>query len=318
MKKIINAACLALVCFGLLAIVTAQPRPARQIAVTFDDLPSVPTYDVAQMREMTTKLLATLKRGKVPVIGFVNEGKLHKDELAARTEVLKLWINAGFELGNHTYSHLDMFTATPEKFQQDLTAGEPITQKLLAARKLTLRYFRHPYLNTGASAEAKMAFDKILAERRYLVAPVTVDNSDYMFAAIYADALKANDRVLMQWVADAYVPYMDAMLDFYEKQSTTLLGREIKQILLVHANMLNADHFGSVIEVMKKRGYEFITLDAALRDPAYQLADGFIGRSGMSWLQRWALTQKHQATIQEFKLEPVVPEFIQQAMKNRQ
>jgi peptidoglycan/xylan/chitin deacetylase (PgdA/CDA1 family) len=246
----------------------------------------------------------------------VNEGKLHQrgpNEVEARAAILKLWVDAGFELGNHTYSHLDMFTASAEKFRQDLIAGERTTQKLLSAKGMKLRYFRHPFLNTGPSPEMKSAFDNILAERKYIMAPVTVDNQDYVFAAVYADALKNNDHTMMSRVAEAYIPYMEAMLEFYEKQSSTLLGYEIKQILLVHANMLNADHFDKLITRMKKRGYQFISLEEALRDKAYELEDRFIARAGISWLQRWAFTQKHQPTIEEFKLEPDAPAFIKQA-----
>jgi peptidoglycan-N-acetylglucosamine deacetylase len=302
-----------------LTFFTIPAHAQRQIAITFDDLIFVPNDNVEQVKMLTTKLLKTLRQNKVPTIGFVNEGKINRqNEIEARTGILKMWIDAGFELGNHTYSHIDMFSATPEKFEEDLVRGEQITKKLLAAKGKKEIYFRHPYLNTGASLEKKIAFDKIIAAHNYIVAPVTVDNSDYMFAAVYADAMKKNDRALMQRVAEAYVPYMNAVLEFYEKQSQTLLGYEIKQILLVHANPLNADHFGAVIAMMKKRGYKFISLTEALTDKAYQSHDGYAGRSGTSWLQRWAMTQKHQPTIQQFKLEPDVPEFIKEAYKNRQ
>ena len=290
----------------------------RQIAITIDDLIFVPNDNVEQVKTLTKQLLTTLKKNKVPAIGFVNEGKInHPPEIAARTAILQMWIDAGFELGNHTYSHLDMFDATPEKFEQELGTGEQVTKKLLATKGRQEQYFRHPYLNTGSSLEKKATFDKIIAAHNYIVAPVTVDNSDYMFAAVYADAMKKNDRALMKRVADTYVPYMNSVLEFYEQQSQTLLGYELKQILLVHANPLNAQHFGALLAMMKKRGYKFISLTEALRDKAYQLTDGYTGRSGTSWLQRWAMTQKHQPTIQQFKLEPDVPEFIKQAYKNR-
>ncbi len=316
MKRIFTSAMI-----GLAFIITFSARtPAqRQIAITFDDLIFVPNDNVEQVKTLTTKLLKTFKQNKVPVIGFVNEGKINRpNEIEARTAILKMWIDAGFELGNHTYSHIDMFSATPEKFEEDLVTGEQITKKLLAAKGKQELYFRHPYLNTGATLEKKIAFDKIIAAHNYIVAPVTVDNSDYMFAAVYADAMKKKDRALMQRVAEAYVPYMNAVLEFYEQQSKTLLGYEIKQILLVHANALNAEHFGEVITMMKKRGYKFISITEALTDKAYQLTDDYTGRSGTSWLQRWAMTQKHQPTMQQFKLEPNVPNFIQQAYKNRQ
>jgi peptidoglycan/xylan/chitin deacetylase (PgdA/CDA1 family) len=315
-RIIMRTAWTAIACLTFLTMpATAQ----RQIAITFDDLIFVPNDNVEQVKMLTTKLLKTLKQNKVPTIGFVNEGKINRpNEIEARTAILKMWVDAGFELGNHTYSHIDMFSATPEKFEEDLVTGEQITKKLLAAKGQKEIYFRHPYLNTGATLEKKIAFDKIIAAHNYIVAPVTVDNSDYMFAAVYANAMKKNDRALMQRVAEAYVPYMNAVLEFYEKQSQTLLGYEIKQILLVHANPLNADHFGAVIAMMKKRGYKFISLTEALTDKAYQSHDEYTGRSGTSWLQRWAMTQKHQPTIQQFKLEPDVPDFIKEAYKNRQ
>jgi peptidoglycan-N-acetylglucosamine deacetylase len=325
MKQFFAIAVGAIVCWVFIFSFSIGAAQQREIAITFDDLPSVPTYDVGEMKALTTKLLKILKQNKVPAVGFVNEGKLHQrgetrfepNEIEARTAILNLWVDAGFELGNHTYSHLDMFKASAEKFKQDLIAGEQTTQKLLAAKGMKLRYFRHPFLNTGASPEMKSAFDKILAERNYIIAPVTVDNQDYVFAAVYADALKNNDRTLMNRVAEAYAPYMEAMLEFYEKQSSTLLRYEIKQILLVHANMLNADHFDKLITRMKKRGYQFISLEEALRDNAYKLEDHFVARAGISWLQRWAFTQKHQPTIEQFKLEPDVPEFIKKAYNTR-
>ncbi len=211
MKRFVAIAVVAIVCCVFTIISSISAEPQRQIAITFDDLPSVPTYDVGEMKALTTKLLKILKQNKVPAVGFVNEGKLHQrgetrsgpNEFEARAAILNLWVDAGFELGNHTYSHLDMFTASAEKFKQDLIAGEQTTQKLLAAKGMKLRYFRHPFLNTGASPEMKSAFDNILAERKYIIAPVTVDNQDYVFAAVYADALKNNDHTMMSRVAEA-------------------------------------------------------------------------------------------------------------------
>ncbi|MBN1182095.1 MAG: hypothetical protein JXB49_07400, partial [Bacteroidales bacterium] len=46
----------------------------------------------------------------IPAIGFVNEMKLfHKDGtiIPFQVEILKIWVNGGLELGNHTYSHPD-------------------------------------------------------------------------------------------------------------------------------------------------------------------------------------------------------------------
>lgn len=299
-----------------------QKPPQRAIAITIDDLPEVPpgVHDLKTLQAINRKLVKALTAHKVPAIGFVNESRLYSHdgrEIAPRTKMLKEWLDAGLELGNHTWSHPDFFTTPLEQFQQDVLRGEEVTRTLLAQVGKKPRYFRHPFLHTGPNLETRRAFEKFLAEHGYKVAPVTVDNNEYIFAAVYADALAKNDLAMMKRIGAAYVPYMEAMLELYEKHSVSLFGRDIKQTLLLHGNALNADYFGELVQMMKRRGYRFVSLEDALTDEAYRSEDTYAGRAGMSWLQRWALTRNHQPTIALFKLEPNVPEFVRKTYEQR-
>ena len=84
---------------------------------------------------------------------------------------------------------------------------------------------------------------------------------------------------------------MDAKLEYFERQSRALFGREVRQVLLVHANSLNADRFAGVLNGIRRRGYRIIPLDRALEDPVYSTAtDTFVGRDVISWLHRWAIS----------------------------
>jgi hypothetical protein len=67
-------------------------------------------------------------------------------------------------------------------------------------------------------------------------------------------------------------------------------GYEPKEILFLHANQLEADHIGELLELMRKRGYRFVTLEEALADPAYSLPATYIGEEGTGWLDHWAIT----------------------------
>ena len=131
--------------------VAAAPAPVRSVAVTIDDLPApaagVVSNEPAALAAMTAKLLAALAEHRVPAVGFVNEGKLVAPGegpagVAARTAVLRQWVDAGLELGNHTYSHRSLNRLPLEEFQADLMRGEPITRGLLAEKGKTLRYQR--------------------------------------------------------------------------------------------------------------------------------------------------------------------------------
>ena len=83
---------------------------------------------------------------------------------------------------------------------------------------------------------------------------------------------------------------METIVKHFEKLSLDFLGYEVKQILLLHANTLNADYLDELIQMFQNRKYEFISLDAALQDPAYQLEDVPV-KKGLSWLHRWMLAK---------------------------
>ena len=289
--------------FGALLVVlagAAAARPAeRSLAVTFDDLPGseagLVSNDPEPLAATTRRLLAAFAAHRIPVTAFVNEGKLFRDgesaaQAEARIAVLKLWVDAGVELGNHGYSHLDLNRTPLAAFEADVTRGEPVTRQLLLASGRTLRYFRHPFLHVGLELEKRRAFEAFLAAAGYRVAPVTVDNDEWIYAAVYADALRRGDRALAERVGADYLRYMGEVFAFCEDVSRRLVGREVRQVLLVHANALNADCFGRLADAIEARGYRFVSLDDALADEAYQLPDRYVGESGISWLHHWEVS----------------------------
>lgn len=291
------------------SVIQAQKKE-RFIAVTIDDLPVVSTRsDLKNRQQITRKLLAHIMKAKVPAIGFVNENKLYngdkRDEL--QIDLLRAWLNAGLELGNHTFSHVNIANVPLEKYKEEILKGEIITKELLQAKGLQMRFFRHPFLWTGLSLEIKNDLGKFLSEHNYTIAPVTIDNADYIFSRAYDLAFDKKDKKLMKQIGDAYVPYMEAKIDYWERQSVKIFGREIKQTLLLHANFINSDYFDDLAKMLKKRGYKFVSLEDALKDEAYKLPDNFVRRNGISWLHRWALDKGKENILPD---EPKVPEFV--------
>jgi peptidoglycan/xylan/chitin deacetylase (PgdA/CDA1 family) len=289
-----------LAALSLAAFTSATAAAAEHsVAVTIDDLPGPPaglvSNDVPALRENTRKLLAAFREHGVPVVGFVNEGKLFVSgetpaDARARTAILKMWLDSGFELGNHTYSHHSLNTTPLEEFEADLVRGEPVTRRLLEESGRKLRYFRHPFLQVGLELEKRRAFEAFLGEHGYTVAPVTIDNDDYVYAAVYADALRRGDQAAAERIATDYVRYMETVFAFADEVARKLTGREVRHTLLLHANRLNADHFSRLATAVLARGWRFVTLAEALQDEVYALPDRYVGRWGLSWLHHWELT----------------------------
>jgi len=272
----------------------APPKPDRQVSITIDDLPAgmADRLPAADITAMTAKLLGTLRDQKIPVVGFVNEKKLYKTgEVDERIKALQMWLDYGFELGNHTFSHASLNQVGLKAWEDDVIQGESVIRLLLAPRKMKLRYFRHPYLDTGRDLLTRRQAEAFLVERGYRIAPITLDGWDWMFAGLYEDAKKRNDTALQQQIVKEYLGYHDAVFAYTEQLSARIVGYEPKQILLLHASNLEADHIGELLDVLRKRGYRFIPLEDALGDTAYSLPDTYVGEEGTGWIDHRAITQ---------------------------
>jgi len=295
----------------MLSMFVPAQQVQRRVAITIDDLPVVSTRsDIKNRREITKKLLGHIKKEKIPAIGFVNENKLYKkngERDADQIALLQMWLDAGLELGNHTYSHRSLNTIPLKDYEDDLLKGEIITKELLKKQGREIRFFRHPFLQTGRTPEIKNEFADFLKEHGYTVAPISFDNADYIFSRAYDIAYDKGDKKLMKKVGDAYIPYMKAKLEYWERQSTKLFGREISQTLLIHANFINSDHLDDLAKMFEERGYKFVDLETALKDEAYSKPDNFMGAAGISWLHRWALEQGRDKLEKD---EPLVPAFV--------
>lgn len=291
----------------------------KQVAVTIDDVPYVSkaTRDIAGQIIKTQQLLKTISAHNIPAVGFVNAGKLFPGgkKNQGKIDMLQMWLDAGLELGNHTYGHKDLHKVSWDEFKEDIIKGETIVKEVVQKKGKKFRYFRHPFLHTGRSLEIKQKCEAFLKNRGYTVAPVTHDNSEWMYARAYDNAILKGDAQLQKRIVESYISYMESKFEYFERQSKELFGYHIHKVLLLHSNNLNADHLEKLVLMLKKRGYRFISLGEALKDKAYSSADTYTGPGGITWLHRWAITMGKKGAF--FKGEPEVPEFIKKAASAR-
>lgn len=261
----------------------------RRLVLTFDDLPrggDSSSSDLAELTALTRKLTTPLRGTHAAC--FINPGSRKSRDLgpAALQSILKIWRDAGIELGSHTNTHPSLHQVPLAEYIENIKAAEPA---IIEARpgKSRPRYFRHPFLNTGRTLEIKRGLEDFLAGNGYRIAPVTIDTADYVYAAAYKRAPAADAAR----VRAAYLEHLESATAFFEKRAVEVVGREIPQIILLHANQLNADTIPQTLAMFKRRGYRFVSLDEALRDPAYKLPDTYIGPAGQSWIHRWAFSK---------------------------
>jgi len=286
------AAALVVLILGLLGGQAPAAAPPRTLAVTIDDLPATPSSELAEMGRITDGLLSVLRRHEVAAVAFVNEIKLEpKAERASRTALLRAWLEAGHDLGNHTYSHPDLQTTPLAEYQQDVLKGETATRELLAARGRKPAWFRHPFTHTGPTREVREGFERFLAEHGYKIAPFSIENADYIFESARQAAVVKNDAAEAARLRATYVDYSLAVTAQMEGLARDTFGREIPQVLLIHANRLNVEALDEMLTRLEARGYRFVPLKAALADAAWHTPDQWVGARGPSWLYRFRVAK---------------------------
>jgi peptidoglycan/xylan/chitin deacetylase (PgdA/CDA1 family) len=289
-------------------------KQQRQVAITFDDLPgAVPATpnspgSFTNLERYNQAIPAILRAHHAPATGFVNEKKLQvRGERDARVALLQKWVDAGLELGNHTYSHANFNQISLQEMEDEIIRGEVVTSALLASAGKRERYFRYPYLHTGPTADVKEAFEAFLKSRGYKNAPVTIDNADYMFNDVLDAALAAKDSSLAERVKQEYLRFAETALDYFEDSSRKLFQREIPHVFLLHDNEINTETLDGLLTSLEKRGYRFVTLEDALTDPAYATPDRFVGTAGISWIDRWRVFFGQKA---DYEHDPDPPDWI--------
>ena len=231
--------------------------PRRLVALTVDDLA------IAGLAPRGRSALNNMKRLvrqiaplKQSIWGFACAGRGHLN-------ALKYWVKSGHRLANHTYSHYAYSRVPTSVYMNDIKRNEQTIRKAVGVQ-LKGTYFRFPYLDNGHSIPKMKTMVRYLKKHRYQLAPVSLDTVDYRFNTYYVTKKQKNA------VVKAYLQHIDESAQHFEKLSRRFYKREIPLILLVHANALNGDHLWKVIQTLKKRGYQFISLKKALQDPAYK------------------------------------------------
>ena len=239
----------------------------KRIALTIDDLPYEalsPDDKLKEGVEITNLLLQHLKQNDVKVTGFVI-GKI-ADE-SAKDNLLEKWHLNGHLLANHTYSHLRLSNLSSGDFEKDVIKNE----KILAPywENNPVKYFRFPYLDYGNTIEQRRKALDFLHQRSYTVVSITINTEDYIYNESYTEAWLNNDAKTMQYAINKYLEYVKKIVEFREQQAMCFFDRPMGHIMLIHANRINAYSVGRVITLLKRKGYEFVSLQEILKDPCF-------------------------------------------------
>ena len=223
----------------------------KELAITIDDLPFVGESQNFHL----DMIISTLKNTDTPATGFI----IAKEVTPKNMPMLEKFRDAGLSLGNHTLSHANLGRLNTQAAIHEIEAADRILSPVLTEPK----YFRYPYLSTGAGTK-KDAIVHYLAEKKYQIAPISIDSKDFVFNQLLLSVPQNERRAFLGSLKNCYLDFIWQQTLKAEEHTKYLRKPDQPQILLIHANLLNAYVLPDIIELYKSKGYTLVSLDSAL------------------------------------------------------
>ena len=247
----------------------AEPSTHPRIAFTFDDLPAHGPLPPGETRvQIANKIISALHDAHLPpVYGFINASTLETEP--QDLPVLQAWRRAGYPLGSHTWSHMNLDQNTLEAFETDVARDEPLLAKMMKHKDW--HWFRFPYLAEGSTPAKHDGIRLFLAQRGYKIADVTMSFDDYLWNDPYARCVAQGNTAAIAQLQSTYLAAASANFDFYRRLSQSLYKRDIPYVLLMHIGAFDAEMLPKLLDYYRSRGVKFVTLPKAEKDPFYRV-----------------------------------------------
>ncbi|HXJ21049.1 MAG TPA: polysaccharide deacetylase family protein [Polyangia bacterium] len=238
-----------------------------QVAVTVDDLPvHGPAPPGVSRSAIIERMLAAFAAHHLPpVYGFVN-GKAVDDDPATEA-ALRRWTAAGHALGNHSWSHPSLNTTPLDAYLDDVRRDEDILARV--APRPTWKVFWYPFLQQGDTVAKRDGVRRFLTEAGYTIADVTIDADDWAYNPPYARCARRRDLKALADLRRSFVSEHVDELRRVRAVTRALAGREVPQVLLLHAGAADADAIDALLTAFEAEGARWVDLRVALADPFY-------------------------------------------------
>ncbi len=252
------------------AVSTLHPLDAHPvIALTFDDLPAAGSLPPGESRtKIAMTLSSELKANHLEgTYGFINAVKLQNDPDGQ--QALRVWINAGMNLGSHTWSHMSLTSNTAEAFEAEIAKNERALTEYAGSRDW--HWFRYPFLWEGDTLEKRRAVRAYLRDHGYRTAQVSLDFEDYAWNDAYARCMATQEQAAIDWLKQSYLETATEYIKLGREEQQIAFGHEIPNVILLHETAFTTLMLPQLLDLLRTQGFQFASISEVEQDPAYAL-----------------------------------------------
>jgi hypothetical protein len=255
-----------------------------EVCITIDDVPSICDDEAPQdegripQAEYMGHIAGALRDCQVRPIFFLNSDRLRSD-LWRPLELLDF-----AELGNHTASHCSVDNVSIEAWEEDVRR---CNRSLYSLTGQMPRWFRYPYLRTGADAAKSKNARAVLKGLGLSAVPGSCAPLDWLFARYYVTALNVGDAELQKELERRAIENILLTVDDAIRQAIAVTSGSIPLVLVLHAGPLLGRILSQSLDRLTRAGARFIPWDAAME--AYEglsAYDEYHGAAGPPYFLR--------------------------------
>lgn len=266
---------------------------ALDISLSFDDAPMASSA-LYSGTERTRKINQVLKKHDIQTIFYVNTSKLGLDQGKER---INEYSEHGHLIANHTDTHLRL-TTNASAFIDEIQKADQAIQEFKTYTKM----FRFPYLFEGDDIKNRDAVRNHLKSMGYTNGYVTVDNYDYFINDLVQNAINEGRTVDLSKACEMLTDILVDGVQYYESVAKAQIG-DVKHVLLMHENDIEAHCLDKLIVRIKKEGWNIVSPLDSYKDPLLSeepdtlyLSQGRIAaiaheKTGVPYRSKWETVQ---------------------------
>lgn len=194
--------------------------------------------------------------------------------------VLRRWLAAGYELGNHTFRHEAASRVSAAVFLDSVERCDKFLEAIGAFDR-GHRWFRFPYLDRGATSEERRALQEGCRELGYTVAHASVDLFDHSYDRLYMNALSNACTRDARKISQRYRLAANAATLSAIRKCTDSDGRVSALIPYAHFGAISSAALADICSDLIGKKFRLCSLEEAMADPIYADFDASFDRTGL-------------------------------------
>ncbi|MEA4935228.1 hypothetical protein SDC9_110255 [bioreactor metagenome] len=256
----------------------AQNLTKPSIAFSFDD---GNTNDILRYKAdvWNAMIVNQLKKNNIRGIWFVCGSEMDNKK---GKKLLQRWNQSGNILANHTYHHWNYSdsTITTSTYINDISNCD----SLIYGFKNHQKIFRCPYLEAGNTITKRDSLNEFFSHSNIKQGWITVDAFDWYFNSRLVEWLEVHPKANLDKIKDFYINNTFEKANYCHNLSLKLLGRPVKQTLLLHFNLSTALFLGDLINKFKSEGWQIENYTDAIEDSVYYTVQNTLpARQNLLW-----------------------------------